>query len=272
MSRPGAGGVGEASSSRAEVLGRLGLGPRAAWVYAHLCEHGAEKAAAIARATKIRRAVVHRALHDLVEGGFAVADPTNPARFVAVDPDELFARALEQSRRRLAAIEDARAVAAASWAAAAIARDAGREATFRLVEGKSEIEATARRMTDHAARSIVALDTRPRLRSGDAVLVHGARPRRGDVDVRILEGEAARAPEGAASTCFLVVDANESLLLDAQRGATWTDSPPLVAMANALHASLWARMAAEVSIRVADGSARPAARGGLADEGAPRRR
>jgi sugar-specific transcriptional regulator TrmB len=207
---------------------------------------------------------VYRALDELVGRGYVLAGLKRPAEYMAVDPDEVFARALAESDARRTAIVEATPILAAWWAQAAASRRSEGDA-FRQLEGEAGVSALAERIVKGAARVVLILDRRPSVGSLPAPLraaaLRSALPPH--AELRVVDGVARHddpqpgrlAPaSGAASSWFLVVDDKQALFLDeatptAGRAepklrATWTDSPTVVAMAVALHASLWAKAAA----------------------------
>lgn len=218
----------------------LGLDGRSALVYTHLCLHGATKAGPIATTTRLGRGDVYRALDDLTARGYVLAGQDRPTTYMAVDPDEVFARAIAESRARKAAIVEAAAILSSWWTESASSRRSDREA-FRHFDAEADIEAVSTRMVKRATRVILFVEKRPITGSRSDGL-HAKTLRvaaRSRVELRVV---------GTASLWFLVVDEKEALFIDEKsaegtterRGlrATWTDSPTLVAMAVALHDSL----------------------------------
>ncbi|MEA3201757.1 MAG: Sugar-specific transcriptional regulator TrmB [Thermoplasmata archaeon] len=243
----------------ARALEALGLDRRSSAVYAHLCIHGVSKAGPIASATRLGRGGVYRALEELTRRGFVTTRPTRPKTYEAVDPESMFARAIEESQARKATIMAAAPVLAAWWAQAAASRASDHDA-FRLVTGEANVDATARRMAQRAERVLRIFDKRtPSEREPGALRadrIRDAGPQAVELDLVDHAASAAREdptsrgahdPGAPASSWFLVADDKEALFLEdagsahGPMRATWTNSPTLVAMASALHASLRAK-------------------------------
>lgn len=226
--------------THAAPLEIIGLDDRSALVYTHLCLHGATKAGPIAATTRLGRGDVYRALDDLTARGYVLAGQDRPTTYTAVDPDEVFARAIAESRARKTAIEDAAAILSSWWAESAAARRSDREA-FRHFDTEADIDAVAARMVKSATRVILVVEKRP-ITGSRCEELHAETLR------KAARSQAELRLARTASLWFLVVDEREALFLDEKgaqgaterRGlrATWTDSPTLVAMAVALHDSL----------------------------------
>lgn len=137
----------------------LGLRHSEAVVYVHLLLGGPGRASQIAQAVCQGRAECYRLLHSLVERGLAESKLAHPTIFRALPPGAAFESCISDLDARRSALEAAREEIESVWEQSNVehAPDAG--STWRLVYGRAEILAQAKRIISGAHEAIDVLST-----------------------------------------------------------------------------------------------------------------
>src|SRR5438552_17646758 len=85
-------------------LAAVGLDPKDATLYVHLCVNGPTKASEAAAAAKLNRTEAYRALDNLIRRGFVTASLERPTLYEATPPEKVFDDALAAHVQRRASI------------------------------------------------------------------------------------------------------------------------------------------------------------------------
>lgn len=261
----------ESVSDVTRRLVEIGLGEDEARVYVALRRLGPAKARDVAAAVDLPRPKSYRLLEHLTRRGFVAATLARPTRFQAIEPERLFRELRsEQDSRRDELGRAERDLLPALAALGATHSQNGEVATFRVVQGRSELTRVSARLLREATATVDLFDTP--LRPGAALVpgnvwaaMPGAILARGRSALRgrlLIEAElAALAPvveleamgaELRVAPCsgharFLVVDGRE-LLLDLSAGierraehaaALWSDASALVGTFASLFEATW---------------------------------
>lgn len=255
----------------AERLAVLGLEPREARLYLHLCARGPVPAGEAAAQLGLKRTETYRALESLVERGFAVAQLGRPVLYEATPPETVFAQVAERHERERAQVEAARESLLRALAETR-ARDASQEGryAFRILQGRRAIlhatatmlhgmrvgqsmvstyfgpaNATAQNQAyrETLRRAAEGLPMRFLLREQPG-MEDAMRPLAAGPQVRIRHFQPAHPLR------MTIVDAREVLVwlvndpsprLDARNDvAMWTNAPDFVKAQTTLYEALWA--------------------------------
>lgn len=143
----------------AELVGRLaeiGLDEREARLYVHLLVTGPSRASDAAAASRLKRTETYRALEGLMRRGFVTAHLTRPVVYEAVAPEAVFANLLADHEVRRDEMEQLRervANVAAQARAAVEQADAARH-SYKIIQGRRAIFATAETMVRNARQGV----------------------------------------------------------------------------------------------------------------------
>lgn len=267
------GGNGSTRSSesprREALLQRLqlvGFGRRRAAVYLFLLTEGPCKASDVAAGLHMPRGAAYSALKDLTASGRASTLMGRPLRFAAARPECLLDNLEAAERNKLEAIQQAKTELSADLAKLPRSCSEPARATFRILEGRSEIRRALERMLRGAQRAVKLVNTHePGVVLGDFAPVRdvaptwatqGITPRAlmrpfSPTDAGLLPVEA-RAFAGWAQGSvqrFVVVDERQALLWavndasprpTADDVAVWSDAEGIVRTLDALFEAAWA--------------------------------
>jgi len=89
-------------------LEAVGLEPKDAVLYVHLCVNGPTKASEAAAAARLNRTEAYRSLDNLIRRGFVTASLDRPTLYEATPPEKVFDDAIAAHHQRRAALERAR--------------------------------------------------------------------------------------------------------------------------------------------------------------------
>jgi sugar-specific transcriptional regulator TrmB len=124
-----------------ERLGAIGLEPKDALLYLHLCLQGPTKASEAAAASKLNRTEAYRALDHLIRRGFVTASLDRPTLYEATAPEKVFDDALAHHVARKQSIERARetTLAMLTQLRDKVPDQGPLKASYKILQGRSAI-------------------------------------------------------------------------------------------------------------------------------------
>lgn len=141
-------------------LAAVGLEPKDATLYVHLCVHGPTKASDAAAAAKLNRTEAYRALDNLIRRGFVTASLDRPTLYEATPPEKVFDDAIAAHHARRASIERARESALETLERLRGARTPGGiKLGYRMLQGRPTIYSTVEGMVRRARTSQAMVST-----------------------------------------------------------------------------------------------------------------